>query len=345
MRSPEDSTSQIFVELVAFHDQQDDPGLWEIESNGHSVNSLEKALLAAYRRTDDLVAKAQIRQSLRRLKQLFPKHELKLGTKELVGDHPAPEPKASQDQPEPSSEPPAQKQQDPPPAEEQQDPQPAEEPQSQPGRRLLSQSAFNAIQTQPWKDVPPPPPPKAVTADQVDAYPKNKKQARLSPPKTKPAPEPMPERHSDAKAIGHPLKLPDGIKNTDHPTVWFLAQRQAIKKDFPTFLICGDKPALVGFSDAGEMRLVPLVTIDKEKDTGPAPSWMDKEEKLQDLSSNLYSAKQQPICGTAKALSWIKTKSANSGCTDPRRVSISPASLTSTSVMPQQRWASARRLV
>ena len=69
----------------------------------------------------------------------------------------------------------------------------------------------------------------------VDAYFKNEKQARQSPPKQKPAPEPIPEEHADAKAIGHPLKLPDHIQNTDHPTVWFLAQREAITPEGGTF--------------------------------------------------------------------------------------------------------------
>ena len=58
------------------------------------------------------------------------------------------------------------------------------------------------------------------------------------------------------------------------------------------------------------MQLLPLMKVDKQQGSGSLPSWMEAGETLQDPEP--YGAEQnQFIEGTAKALSWIKTKSAN----------------------------------
>ena len=116
---------------------------------------------------------------------------------------------------------------------------------------------------------------------------------------------------SAAKAIGKPITLRSDLKNLDHPTVRFLAIRETVIADGSTFVICGDRPALLGFGDDGELQLVPLKATDKD---GKEASWLKSGESMQrSFSSNLYGPNPNDGCreGNAQCLEWIKTNSGN----------------------------------
>ena len=124
------------------------------------------------------------------------------------------------------------------------------------------------------------------------------------------APETSKADPAPPQAIGKPLEIPAHLQHLDHPTVRFLALREAAEPDQATFLICGDCPALVGFGESGELELVPLKATDKD---GKEASWLPEDKSMRHLGSNLYEPHPRDGWreGTASCLDWIKAKSCN----------------------------------
>ncbi len=104
--------------------------------------------------------------------------------------------------------------------------------------------------------------------------------------------------------VGKPLELRSNLKRLDHPTVRFLAAREAVSPGW-TFVICSGAPALVGFEENGELMLAPLEEKEKKDAT---PSWAGGKP-LDRLGANLYGPSGKPCLSTEDSLRWIDSHS------------------------------------
>jgi hypothetical protein len=136
------------------------------------------------------------------------------------------------------------------------------------------------------------PPAKAARA------PKAKKAEPAAAAAAPPAAEPRPV------LVGKPLELRTNLKRLDHPTVRFLAAREAVAPGW-TFVICSGAPALVGFEENGELMLAPLEEKEKKDAT---PAWAGGKP-LDRLSAKLYGPSAKPCLTTEETLSWIDSHS------------------------------------
>jgi hypothetical protein len=116
---------------------------------------------------------------------------------------------------------------------------------------------------------------------------------------------------TDHQLSGQPLLLPQHLKRLDHPTIQFLAHREALEPGRPTFLSIANQKVVCAFTEEGELQVWSLRT--ENPDDYDNISWDAPTPEPGKLSVKLWGVEKRLTATSDASIEWLTSTSKKRG--------------------------------